>query len=638
MPNASYDTLTITINADSKDAVASIKSLSTSLKKLEDNENSLSTFKKLLQDIAKIDFSNVAKGLQSVVSAFEAMKKHTSSSSKSTEKSVKQSAGLQVPPQGTSSDLFVGDMSKYEIPPVSQEALTSYADLRSSMIHIYDLNKQTSKSVEYTTKSIEKLGKEAKKTSTNGLKKLINQFKNIMKYRIIRKIIQEMYKALVEGLQNVASFDSGLQESLGRLQSAFTYLKNSIGAMIAPLVQILTPALEKIMMIAGDLSNEFAKLFASVNGQSTFSKATYDLKKYNEEAKKTQSLGIDELNVFQQDNKGGFVTEEVSLDKEQTELADGLKNIVGSIKELWGEILSIVKEIIANVKPLLSKVITPLSNIISIIVKLISQIVHMIGDSSNEVLYSIIEAVASLLTLISNILDLLQPIIDLIGIIISACTNGVNGAIGFVINSLVTVINFLNAIVETIKALVNGDLGKVGEIWSSVIGGMKEQWGGFVEKLGNGFKKVAEGFVNFFIRGINHVIGAFENVINWFIDGIASIASWAGIDTSGWGVSFSRVPEVSFANGGFPEDGMFFANHNELVGQFSNGQTAVANNEQIIEGIYRGVLQAMRDSGANGNGEIVVNLDGYEIARAVTKQQKNMGADLVAGANIAWGK
>ena len=48
-----------------------------------------------------------------------------------------------------------------------------------------------------------------------------------------------------------------------------------------------------------------------------------------------------------------------------------------------------------------------------------------------------------------------------------------------------------------------------------------------------------------------------------------------------------------FATGGFPEDGLFFANHNELVGQFSNGKTAVANNEQITEGIehasYRGM-------------------------------------------------
>ncbi len=51
-----------------------------------------------------------------------------------------------------------------------------------------------------------------------------------------------------------------------------------------------------------------------------------------------------------------------------------------------------------------------------------------------------------------------------------------------------------------------------------------------------------------------------------------------------------------YANGGFPEDGMFFANHNELVGKFSNGKTAVANNEQIVSGIENGVYGAMSES------------------------------------------
>lgn len=41
---------------------------------------------------------------------------------------------------------------------------------------------------------------------------------------------------------------------------------------------------------------------------------------------------------------------------------------------------------------------------------------------------------------------------------------------------------------------------------------------------------------------------------------------------------------------------MFMANHGELVGKFSNGRTAVANNEMIIAGIeeaaYRGFARA----------------------------------------------
>ena len=54
------------------------------------------------------------------------------------------------------------------------------------------------------------------------------------------------------------------------------------------------------------------------------------------------------------------------------------------------------------------------------------------------------------------------------------------------------------------------------------------------------------------------------------------------------------IPKYSV--GGFPEDGLFMANHNELVGQFSDGRTAVANNLDIQKGIeesaYRGFSRA----------------------------------------------
>lgn len=52
--------------------------------------------------------------------------------------------------------------------------------------------------------------------------------------------------------------------------------------------------------------------------------------------------------------------------------------------------------------------------------------------------------------------------------------------------------------------------------------------------------------------------------------------------------------------GGFPEDGLFFANHNELIGQFSNGKTAVAPNPDIQKGIeeaaYRGFVRASAEN------------------------------------------
>ena len=95
-----------------------------------------------------------------------------------------------------------------------------------------------------------------------------------------------------------------------------------------------------------------------------------------------------------------------------------------------------------------------------------------------------------------------------------------------------------------------------------------------------------------------------------------------------------------FEVGGFPEDGLFFANHNELVGQFSNGKTAVANNEQIVSGISIGVRQAVRDELApylrdiadytnqTAQKDFSVNIGDRDIARANQRGQRAIGLTL----------
>ena len=95
--------------------------------------------------------------------------------------------------------------------------------------------------------------------------------------------------------------------------------------------------------------------------------------------------------------------------------------------------------------------------------------------------------------------------------------------------------------------------------------------------------------------------------------------------------SFKKI--AGFKTGGFPEDGLFFANHNELVGQFSNGKTAVANNEQITQGIaqavapavYNAVVSAMQST-QKGNSDVIVNIDGKQVFKAVQRQANDYTA------------
>lgn len=116
-----------------------------------------------------------------------------------------------------------------------------------------------------------------------------------------------------------------------------------------------------------------------------------------------------------------------------------------------------------------------------------------------------------------------------------------------------------------------------------------------VESSFNSILSKLETFANKFRSGINNLLYGMTTSMN---------GVYVGSDNR---IYYNSMPYVSvprFANGGMPEDGLFFANHNELVGKFNNGNTAVANNLQIEKGIeeasYRGYMRAIADSGISG--------------------------------------
>ena len=77
------------------------------------------------------------------------------------------------------------------------------------------------------------------------------------------------------------------------------------------------------------------------------------------------------------------------------------------------------------------------------------------------------------------------------------------------------------------------------------------------------------------------------------------------------------------AAGGFPDIGQLFVANEagpEMVGKIGS-QNAVVNNDQIIEGIKQGVLEAMRES--DGTQNINLYLDGKQITDVVVKGIRN---------------
>lgn len=153
---------------------------------------------------------------------------------------------------------------------------------------------------------------------------------------------------------------------------------------------------------------------------------------------------------------------------------------------------------------------------------------------------------------------------------------------------------------ESIKTSMKTTWGETSENWKTDI---SDWWNEHVspwftlEKWTSMMGRVPEAFKNVFKEAVNGGIAIFNRFIDWINDHMRF--EWDDIEIAGQtiveggSVQLFTVPHIPiFATGGFPEDGLFMANSSELVGQFSNGRTAVANNEQIISGIQRGVTEA----------------------------------------------
>lgn len=105
--------------------------------------------------------------------------------------------------------------------------------------------------------------------------------------------------------------------------------------------------------------------------------------------------------------------------------------------------------------------------------------------------------------------------------------------------------------------------------------------------------------------------------------GIAGLAIGASFVTlAGMMKKEANTPIKQHKTGGRIEDGLFTMNKGEIAGKFDDGTTIVANNQQIIQGIKRGVysavVSAMKDTNGNRTGGNVY-MDGRKVGYTVAK-------------------
>ena len=189
------------------------------------------------------------------------------------------------------------------------------------------------------------------KQTTSTFGKLFASIKRIAMYRLICFMFSQLTKAIKDGINNLYQYsllmDGTFSKSMDRCATSFLYLKNSMGAMIAPLINSIAPALDFIIDKVVNLFNMVNQLFARLSGANTYTAAKKMATSYAESAEdaanktkkaakeiKNATGSIDELNIIKEnDNSGngkevpdyGSMFEELPISDTISEFADKLK-------------------------------------------------------------------------------------------------------------------------------------------------------------------------------------------------------------------------------------------------------------------------------------------------------------------------
>lgn len=591
------------------------------------------------------------------------------------------------------------------------------------------------------------------KSFATQLNSVASSFKRIMFYRVVRTIIKEIGQAFKDGVNNLYQWSKQLNgdfaQAMDKLSTASLYMKNSLGAMVAPLINAVAPAIDYLIDRFVDLINVINQVFSVLAGATSWTKAIKYPKEYAKavggaasSAKKLGLAGIDQLTILdkQKGSSGsGFSAEDYAGMFEKQTLGslweDIRKAIEGGEWRTAGQLLaeklnSVIesfdaKEWGTNIGKKINDGLEFAYGFISTINfrEIGRKIAEFINGSLEEIdtgtisrilAYKIIGLFEMAIGFIEKLnwklvgqkisdfvvggmnevnnwasgvdwgkisIDLVDGFFDMVegidwGSVATEVFRGLGLALGAGIQLLMMTIGEVVAkIVDYFSQYIEDENG------DGKFGGM-EIIEGLLEGIGDGMKNIGrwivENIFNPFVEGLcqafgiaspakemkplgGDVIEGFKegmlNKWNNFLDTMKSKwesfknwwknlslpsfniktphLSWSTQPAGGWMASVlsalglpTSLPKLNvswYAQGGFPDAGeLFIANERgaEMVGSM-NGHTAVANNDQIVDGIRQGVYDAVTSAMASGGFSANVYLDGKQISGSVVKNVNN---------------
>lgn len=525
------------------------------------------------------------------------------------------------------------------------------------------------------SKSIRKMGDSAKKSKAGfniGLKSILKYAFGI---RSLFVLVNKLRSALVEGFKNLAQFNDGVNPTntaLSNLKSALTQLKNSFAVAFTPILTVVEPILTRLISLLSTAMNYVGKFFAALTGASTFTKAIKVQENYAKSlngtaaaAKKAKGslASIDELNnQSKQDNSGASGTvspndmfEVAPIESKIAGLADKIKSIINPIKESvqnwfanvnfdplidsFNKLKVAVQPIVDNIGYgmlwLLENVLEPLGsfviedalpaffNLLASAVEACNKAFGVIAPYLNKIWQEVFAPYATFLgeTFIGILNDVSQFFSDM-GDMFVEKSEEIGTIFEFLKNvlSIVSIkwkvcIQFMSGQLKPFLTMVKNIISHVIDILSGLINFVTGVFTGNWKQAWEGVKDVLMGILNVIIDkaegSINRIIGAL-NAISFDIPDFVP-----GIGGKHFGFSITPVSLPRLATGTVvPRHSREFA---AILGD-NNRETEVVS---PLSTMKQAMIEAIQESGIgsqSNSGDIVVNIDGREVFRAVKKQ------------------
>lgn len=356
--------------------------------------------------------------------------------------------------------------------------------------------------------------------------------------------------------------------------------------------------------------------------------------------------------------------------------ASGLAETIGqAIGWLWDNVLApfiawmiedllpVAMDIVANVIRIADAILERLGPVFDWLWKnILAPIAAFIGDTLIAVLKELSDLLGDIADLISGKISFKEFIGQLDGLqtaILLVCTVlGAGGLIGLLntlkdtvligvflaVGKVSTALSFLAA--NPVVLVIAGIVALVAAVallikhWDEVSAAVQNFQQKLGDALGNGKLEWLD-FAAVAAHAIMAPIDAIINLIQWIIElcnwistaleglSIVKSANARAAQNEATGNLWATDPSMLRAGGGFVDSGQLFVAREagpEMVGTIG-GRTAVANNDQIVEGIRQGVFEAVSAAMGNGNQDVNVKvyLDSREIRTGQNRLTRAMG-------------